>query len=46
LRNRGVGSEFGTQLPTGTTVKKIHDKFEVDGTMQNVNRGRCGKSRS
>ncbi|KAJ4441555.1 hypothetical protein ANN_11411 [Periplaneta americana] len=28
--------EFGTELPTRLTIKRIRDKFEVDGTVQDV----------
>jgi hypothetical protein len=43
---RRWGNEFGTPLPTRVTVTKIHDRFEVDGTVQNVNKGRSGIPRS
>ena len=33
--------EFGTPPPT-----RIRDKFEVDGTVQDVLKGRCGRRRS
>jgi hypothetical protein len=32
-------SEFGTPPPTRVTVTKMCVKFEVDGTVQNVNKG-------
>jgi hypothetical protein len=32
-------NEFGTPPPTQVTVTKIRDKFEADGTVQNVNKG-------
>jgi hypothetical protein len=35
-------NEFGTP-PTQVTVTKISDKFEVDGTVRNVNKGRSGR---
>ncbi|KAJ4432583.1 hypothetical protein ANN_21206 [Periplaneta americana] len=38
--------EFGTQPPTRLTIARIRDKFEVDGTVQNVLKGRCGRKRS
>ena len=37
--------EFGTP-PTRLTVTRIRDKFEVDGTVQDVLKGRCGRKRS
>ena len=39
-------NEFGTPLPTRVTITRIRDKFEVDGTMQDVLKGRCGRKRS
>jgi hypothetical protein len=38
-------NEFGTP-PTRVTVTKIRDKFEVDGTVQNVSKGLYGSPRS
>ena len=38
--------EFGTPPPTRITITRIRDKFEVDGTVQNVMKGRCGRKRS
>ncbi|KAJ4437684.1 hypothetical protein ANN_17829 [Periplaneta americana] len=38
--------EFGTQLPTRLTITKIQEKFEVDGTVQDVLEGQCGRKRS
>ena len=38
--------EFGTAPPTRVTITRIRDKFEVDGTMQDVLKGRCGRKRS
>ena len=35
--------EFGTPLPTRVTITRIRDKFEVDGTVQDVLKGRCGR---
>ena len=37
--------EFGTP-PTRVTITRIRGKFEVDGTVQDVSKGRCGKKRS
>ena len=38
---------FGTSPPpTRITIIRIRDKFEVDGTMQDVLKGRCGIKRS
>jgi hypothetical protein len=37
---------FRTPRPTWATVTKIRDKSVVDGTVQNVNKGRSGKPRS
>jgi hypothetical protein len=36
-------NEFGTPPLTRLRVTKIRDKFEVDGKVQNVNKGRSGK---
>ena len=33
--------EFGTPLPTRVTITRIRDKFQVDGTVQDVLKGRC-----
>ena len=38
--------EFGTTPPTGITITRIRDNFEVDGTVQDVLKGRCGRKRS
>ena len=38
--------EFGTPPPTAVRVTRIRDKFEVDGTVQDVLKGRCGRKRS
>ena len=38
--------EFGTPLPTRVTITRIRDKFEVDGTVQDVLKGRCRRKRS
>ena len=35
--------EFGTLLQTTITITRIRDKFEVDGTVQDVLKGRCGR---
>ena len=37
---------FGTPPPTRVTITKIRDKFEVDGTVQDVFKGRYGRKRS
>ena len=35
--------EFGTPIaPTRATITTIRGKFEVDGTVQDVLKGRCG----
>ena len=38
--------EFGTPPPTTVTVTRIRGKIEVDGTVQDVLKGRCGRKRS
>ena len=38
--------EFGTPPPTRVTITRFRDKFEVDGTVQDVWKGRCGRMRS
>ena len=38
--------EFGTPPPTRLTITKIRDKFEVDGTVQDLLKGRWGRKRS
>ena len=38
--------EFGTPLPTRVPIKRIRGKFEIDGTVQDVLKGRCGRKRS
>ena len=38
--------EFGTQPPKRVTITWIRDKFDVDGTVQDVLKGRCGRKRS
>ena len=38
--------EFCTPPPTMVSVTKIRDKFQVDGTVQDVLEGRCGRKRS
>ena len=35
--------EFGTPPPTRVTRTRIRDKFEVDGKVQDVLKGRCGR---
>ena len=37
--------EFGT-TPTRVTITRIRDKLGVDGTMQDVLKGRCGRNGS
>ena len=37
--------EFGTPPPTSVTIRRIRDKFEIDGTMRDVLKGRCGRKR-
>ena len=39
-------AEFGTSPPTRVTITRIWDKFEVDGTVQDVLKGQCGRERS
>jgi hypothetical protein len=39
-------NESGTPPPTRVTVTKIRDKFGVDGTGRNVDKGRSGRPRS
>ncbi|KAJ4439897.1 hypothetical protein ANN_08026 [Periplaneta americana] len=38
--------EFGTQQTTRLTITSIRDKFEVDGTVQDVLKRRCERKRS
>ena len=38
--------EFGRPPPTMVTITSIRDKFEVDGTVQDVSKVRCGRKRS
>ncbi|KAJ4430808.1 hypothetical protein ANN_19399 [Periplaneta americana] len=38
--------EFGTEPPTRLTITRIRDKFEVDETVQDVLKMRCGRKRS
>jgi hypothetical protein len=44
--HRHSRNEFGTLPPTRVTITKIHDKFEVDGAVQNVTKGRSRRPRS
>ena len=37
--------EFGTPPRTRVTITRIRDKFEVDGTMQDVWKGQCERER-
>jgi hypothetical protein len=39
-------NEFGTSPPIHVTITLLSDKFETDGTVQNVNKGRSGTPRS
>ena len=38
--------EFGTPPPTRVTMTRILDKFEVDGIVQDVLKGRCVRKKS
>ena len=38
--------EFGTPLPTRVTITRIRDKLGVNGTVQDVLKGRCGRKRN
>ena len=38
--------EFDTPPPRWVTVTRIRDKFEIDGTVKDVLKDRCGKKRS
>ena len=38
--------EFGIPPPRRVTITRIRDKFEVDGKVQNVLKGRCERKRS
>ena len=38
--------EFGTPPPTRVTITRIRDKFEVNGTMQDVLKSQCRRKRS
>ena len=42
---RHWGVDFGAPPPR-VTITRIRDKFEVDGTVQDVLKGRCGRKRS
>jgi hypothetical protein len=35
-------NEFGTSPPTHVKIARLRDKFDTDGTMQNVNKERPG----
>ena len=37
--------EFGTPPPSRVTITRIREKFQVDGTVQDVLKGRCGRNR-
>ena len=37
--------EFGTPPPPRVTIIRIRDKFEIDGTVQEVLKGQCGRNR-
>lgn len=38
--------EFGTPPPTRRTIARIRDKFEADGTVNDVHKGRSGRRRT
>ena len=38
--------EFGIPPPTRVIITRIRGKFEVDGTVQDVLKGRCGRKGS
>ena len=38
-------AEFGTLQPTRIIITRIRDKFEVDGTVLDVLKGRCEKKK-
>ena len=38
--------EFGTSPTTRVTITRIRDKFEVDGIVQDLLKGQCGRTRS
>ena len=38
--------KFGTLPPTRVAITRIRGKFQVDGTVQDVLKGRCGRKRS
>ena len=38
--------EFCTPPPTRVTITRIRDKFEVDGIVEDVLKGSCGRKRS
>ena len=43
---RGWRVDFGTSPPTRVTITRIQNKFEVDGLVQDLLKGRCGRKRS
>ena len=43
---RRLRIEFGTPPPTRVTITRFRDKFEVDGTVQDVLKDWCGRKRS
>ena len=38
--------KFGTSPPTRVTITRIRNKFEVDGTVQDMLKDRCGRKRN
>jgi hypothetical protein len=38
--------EFGIPPPTRVTITRIQEKFEIDGTVQDVLKGSCRRKRS
>jgi hypothetical protein len=39
-------NKFGTPPSTQVTITRLRDKFETDGVVQNVNKGRSGRTLS
>ena len=39
-------SEFNKEPPTRVTITRIRDKFEADGTVQDVHKNRSGRPRT
>jgi hypothetical protein len=47
LRSNNIGEmNLDYHSPICVTVVQLHDKFEIDGTVQNVSKGCCGRSHS